>query len=190
MFLIFRCACKANFRFPLCYFFPEMKDFEPKLRLTGSFSIGFRGLKARVRLTVKQVKISMILVKIATRNFGSRLFDILAHSRRVLRTILAHSRRVFRTKDTELKIWQNFAFLLGEGGRLWHERNRINEKYQTPMISVEIESRHPGARLFTFWLECGECFAPFSAPNLSCGPRNLGGKIGSCMLMKGEILKM
>ena len=60
IFLIFRCACKANFRLSLHYFFPEMKDLEPKLRLTGSFSIGFRGLKARVRLTVKQVRMSMI----------------------------------------------------------------------------------------------------------------------------------
>ena len=56
----FRCACKANFRKWLCYNFSESENLEPKLGLTGSFSIGFRVFKARVRLTMKQVRIAMI----------------------------------------------------------------------------------------------------------------------------------
>ena len=64
-------------------------------------------------------------------------------------------------KDLDTKFVPNFSFLLPLGGRLWHERNRINETGQKSMILVEIVTRHPGAWLFTFWPECGECFAPF-----------------------------
>ena len=46
-------------KFPLQDCSPEMKDLELKLRLTGSTSIGYRGLKAQFRERMKTVMTSM-----------------------------------------------------------------------------------------------------------------------------------
>ena len=51
IFLRFRCACKANFRVPLCYNFLESEDLEPEIRLSSCTSIGKEGSEAQVQRT-------------------------------------------------------------------------------------------------------------------------------------------
>ncbi len=67
-------------------------------------------------------------------------------------------------KDLELKIRLAGSTSIGSWGLEAQLRETV-EQVRMAKFLVEIFSRNFGSRLFAFWPDCGECFAPFESTN-------------------------